>query len=146
LIFGTKAGSDAAVNGEKRRFGGIGDGDEEFVWSDVGDAIAAANTLLQLDSHALQRALGHERALHIAKRLAIGEVYREKNRGNHGRIKVRRRVGIASARDGVGRAKGSLQGATKGTFIHKAFEHVVHCPHLKTSGGKFLIGGVSEKD
>ena len=38
-----------------------------------------------------------------------------------------------------------MQGATEGTFIHIAFEHVVRCPHLKTSDSKFFNGEVREK-
>ncbi len=145
LIFGAEAGSDAAVNGEQRRFAGIGNYDQELIRGNVGDTIAAANTFLQLDSHALQRAIGDERALNRAKRLKIGEMHGEKNRRNRGRIGVREGSGIARQREAVRRAKSSLQGATKGTFIHKAFEHVVRCPHLKTSDSKFLIGKVDEK-
>ncbi len=133
------------MNGEQRRFAGIGNYDQEFIRGNVGDTIAAANTFLQLDSHALQRTVGHQRAFNRAKRLEIGELHGEKNRRNRSGIGVHRGLGIARQCKAIRRAKRILQGATKGTFIHKAFEHVVRCPHLKTSDSKFLIGELGEK-
>lgn len=74
LIFGAEAGSNAVVNGEERRLGGISDHNKKFVGSNMGDAIAVANTFLELNSNTLKRAIGSEGPFDIAKRFEIGEV------------------------------------------------------------------------
>jgi hypothetical protein len=149
------------VNGEERRFGGIGDDHEEFVGGDMGDAIAAANTFLELDSDALKRAISGEGTFDGAKRFEIGEMNGEKERRNRSRIGIRGGLRLARQCEAVRRAygrvnqrrsgrefgaKSSLQDATESTFIHIAFKHVIRCPHLKTSDSKFFIGRVSKKD
>ena len=133
------------MNGKERSFGGIGDYNKEFVGGNVGDTIVAANTFLELHSDTLQRALSNQRTLDSAKRLEIGEMNGGKKRRIGGGFGVGGELGIARHRQAVRRAQSSLQSTTEGTFVHIAFEHVVRCPHLKTSDSKFFIGGVGKK-
>jgi len=96
LIFETEAGGNATVNGEERRFGGFSDRDQEFVGSDEGDAIAAANTFLELHSDALKSAISSEGTFDGAKRFEVAEMNGEQQLRNRNGIRVRRGLGIAS--------------------------------------------------
>jgi hypothetical protein len=145
LIFETEAGRNATVNGEERRFGGISERDQEFAGSDVGDAIAATNTFLELHSDALKSAISSEGAFDGAKRFEVAEMNGEQQLRNRNGIRVRGGLGIASRSSWELGAKSCSQDAAERAFIHITFEHVVRCPHLKTSDSKFFIGGVSEK-
>ena len=145
LIFQTQAGRNATVDGQERRFGAISNRDQEFVGNEVDDAIAAANTFLELHSDALKSAISSEGTFDGANRLEVAEMNGEQQLRNRNGIRVRGGLGIASrSRRELG-AKSCLQDAAERAFIHITSEHVVRCPHLKTSDSKFFIGWVSEK-